>query len=116
MRKIDYAFTGSDYEITKAPEWDEPIVLDMTDVRIGAYYVSGAIIKYLYDRFGSHTYTNKVSELYNHKVLISIRNLENAKFDAGTMIMFIDDCFRLILSSPRWKIIIEKCINREEYK
>lgn len=59
MRKIDYAITGSEYETTKAPEWDEPIVLDMTDARIGAHYVSGAVIKYLYDRFGSRIYTKK---------------------------------------------------------
>lgn len=114
MRKIDYEITGSDYETTEGTEWDEPIVLDMTNARIGAHYVSEAIIKYLYDRFGYPTYTNKVSELYNHKVLINVRNLEKAKFDAGTMIMLVDDCFRLILSSPRWKIIIEKCIATEE--
>lgn len=118
MRKIDYAITGSEYETTKAPEWDEPIVLDMTDARIGAHYVSGAVIKYLYDRFGSRIYTKKVSELYNCKTLIVVRNLEKVHLDdllnIGTMIMFGNDCSRLISERPRWNIKVEKCIATEE--
>lgn len=118
MRKMDYTITGIEYESTKSPEWDETIVLDMTGARIGAHYVSGAIIDYLYKRFLSPTYLNKVSELYNCKSLIIIRNLEKARLDdlmnIGVMIMFGDDCSRLISESPRWKIVIEKCIAMEE--
>ena len=69
MRKIDYAITGSEYETTKAPEWDEPIVLDMT-----------------------------LDDLLN----------------IGTMIMFGNDCSRLISERPRWNIKVEKCSATEE--
>lgn len=117
MKKINYEIIGTDREGDSIPNWDEPIILDMRDQRIGAHYVAGAIIDYLYKRFKNPTYLDKVGELHNCRALIIIRNLDRACLDdllnIGVMVMFGDDCGRLISENPKWKILIENCITTE---